>query len=186
MANCNLATNITKAKCSYDVAGVAAIYLINFDRKNKFDDELSKGHVTAVELVGDKKVYKVDFQKDTASFTDELAEGGNGGKYRTHTLNFSIGELDYKKLNAGDALSLGKFTAVVVNRDEKCFVLGRKNGLSATSFNYESGAADADAKGWTVVMAGSETEIAPILEAESLLEPLLFDSKGEPEPTIEG
>ena len=186
MANCNLATNITKAKCSYDVAGVAAIYLINFDRKNKIGTPIITEKIKEVELNGGEKVYKVDFQKDTASFTDELAEGGNGGKYRTHTVNFSIGELDYEKLNAGDALSLGKFTAVVVDRDGKCFVLGRKNGLSATSFNYESGAADADAKGWTVVMAGSEIEIAPILEAESLLEPLLFDSKGEPEPTIEG
>lgn len=185
MANCNLATNITKANCAYDVAGVSALYLINFDRKNKLDDSTSKGQISSIELAGGEKVYKVDFQKDTASFTDELAEGGNGGKYRTHTVNFSIGELDYKKLNAGDALSLGKFTAIVVDKDQKCFVLGRKNGLSATSFNYESGAADADAKGWTVVMAGSETEIAPILKDENLLEPLLFDAKDESNPVIE-
>lgn len=185
MANCNLATNITKAKCSYDVAGVAALYLINFDRKNKIGTPTITEKIKEIEIADGEKVYKVEFQKDTASFTDELAEGGNGGKYRTHTVNFSIGELDYEKLNAGDALSLSKFTAVVVDKDGKCFVLGRKNGLSATSFNYESGAADADAKGWTVVMAGSETEIAPILENETLLEPFLLSDKDAKNAIIE-
>ena len=175
MSKCKLTQSITKDKCQYDVAGVAALYLINHDRANKFE-EGADGIATITLAGANEKAWKIDFQNNTASFVDELAEGGNGGKYRTHTVNFSIGELAYSALNEGDAISLGKFTAVVVDKNGKCFVLGRKNGLSATSFNYESGAADADAKGWTVVMAGTETEIAPLLKDESVVASIADDT----------
>lgn len=161
MANCKLTQNISKKFCEYDVAGIGEIYLINHERGlGKVDGvtgELTELDATAV-------AYKVDFLDNTASFTDELAEGGNGGKYRTHTLNFSIGADGYQTLNTSkDTLSLGKFIAIVVDRNDNRFVLGRTNGLSATSFNYDSGAADADAKGWTVVMAATEKESAPTI-----------------------
>lgn len=175
MSNCKLTQNITKKSCAYDVAGVVALYLMNHDRATEYTTE--EGLITAIALPEDEKAYKVDFENNTASFTDELAEGGNGGKFRTHTLNFTIGNLDYKRLNEGDAISLGKFTAVVVDKNGKCFVLGRNNGLSATSFNYESGAADADAKGWVVVMAGTELEIAPFLKDENVVKTILSDKE---------
>ena len=159
MANCKLTQNISKKFCEYDLAGIAEVYLINHERGLGTIDSATGEFKTIDESA---IAYKVDFLDNTASFTDELAEGGNGGKYRTHTLNFSIGADGYKTLNAEkDALSLGKFIAVVVDRNDNRFMLGRSNGLSATSFNYESGAADADAKGWTVVMAGTEKESAP-------------------------
>lgn len=175
MAGCKLTQNITKDTCAYDVAGVVALYLINYDRDTKY--ESTEGQISTITPAGDGKAYQIDFEKDTASFTDELAEGGNGGKYRTHTVNFTIGKLAYDKLNEGKNLSLGKFTAIVVDKNQNCFVLGRNNGLSATSFNYESGAADADAKGWTVVMAGTEMEIAPLLKDEEVVKSILH--KGE-------
>lgn len=175
MAGCKLTQNITREKCAYDVAGVVALYLMNHDRSTKY--EIESGRIK--DITTDAKVYKVDFAKDTASFTDELAEGGNGGKYRTHTVNFTISDLSYKKINPGDALSLGKFTVVAVDKNQNCFVLGRNNGLSATSFNYESGAADADAKGWTVVMAGTELEIAPLLKNEEVLAAIVHDGTGD-------
>lgn len=179
MAGCKLATSITKKKCAYDVAGVVALYLINYDRDNRLDKD--DNVITSIVLPEGQKAYRIDFEKDTASFTDELAEGGNGGKYRTHTVNFTIGSLSYQKLNEGDAMSLGKFTAIVVDKNQNCFVLGRNNGLSATSFNYESGAADADAKGWTVVMAGTECEIAPMLQGEELVRAITADDTEEME-----
>lgn len=162
MANCKLTQNISKKFCEYDVAGIAAIYLINHERDLGKTDPVT-GELT--EFSAEATAYKVDFADNTASFADELAEGGNGAKYRTHTLNFSIGSDGYKALNAEkDALSLGKFIAIVVDKNDNRFMLGRTNGLSATSFNYESGSADADAKGWTVVMAGTEKESAPSID----------------------
>lgn len=165
---CKLTSNITKTKCSYSVAGVKSLYLFNYDAANKY--EIEEDVIKAITLAGlDTKAYKVDFIDNTASFSDELAQNGNGGKYRTHTLNFSLSEYDYNIINQGDALSLGRFTAVIVDKSNRVVMLGRNNGLNATAFNYASGAAEADANGWTVTMAGTEMEIGRLLENESVI-----------------
>ena len=171
---CKLTQSITKENCNYSVAGVKSIYLINLDSANKYtfdDTEASdtKGAIATIELPAGEKAFRVDFIDNTASFTDDLAVNGNGGKCRTHTVNFTIDNYTYEVLNTGDALSLGKFTAVVVDKNGKGIVLGRMNGLNATSFNYASGAAEADATGWTVVMAGTEIEMAKPIKSESVI-----------------
>lgn len=171
MAGCKLQSNITKANCQYAVSGIKAIYLINYDSENKytFGKDDKKDVISAIELANKAKAYNVEFSEGTASFTDDLAQGGNGGKYRTHTLNFTLSEYDYTILNEGDALSLGKFTCVLVDKNNRVVMLGRNNGLTATSFNYASGAADADANGWTVVLAGTEIEIGKLLDSEDVI-----------------
>lgn len=173
---CQLTSCITKDKCAYSVAGIKSLYLINFDTETKYDfdtTDVNKTKVKGITLASGAKAYKIEFISNTASFSDELAENGNGGKYRTHTLNFSLDKYDYDLLNQGDALSLGRFTAVVADKSNRVIILGRLNGLNSTAFNYASGAADADATGWTVTMAGTETEIAPLLENEDLIKSLV-------------
>lgn len=166
--SCKLTSNITKKTCVYTVAGIKSIYLINHDSANVYDFS-ADGEIESISLADSAKAFKVDFVDNTASFSDELAQNGNGGKYRTHTVNFTLSEYDYTILNQGDALSLGKFTAVVVDKNSRSVVLGRINGLSATAFNYTSGAAEADANGWTVTMAGTEMEIGRLLKDESII-----------------
>jgi hypothetical protein len=170
---CKLTSNITKENCNYSVAGVKALYLYNYDSENTYTADPDTAAITAITLADSAKAYKIDFVENTASFSDELAVNGNGGKYRTHTANFTLGEYDYNVLNQGDALSLGKFTAVVADKSGRVVVLGRTNGLSATAFNYASGAADADANGWTVTMAGTEMEIGRLLESESVIKAIV-------------
>jgi len=164
---CKLQANITKLNCQYSIAGIKALYLFNYDPANQyeFEDEAIK----TITLGENEKAYKIDFLDGTASWSDELAVNGNGGKYRTHTVNFTLSEYDYNLINQGDALSLGKFTAVIVDKSGRTIILGRNNGLSATSFNYASGAADADANGWTTVLAGTEMEIGKLLKDESVI-----------------
>lgn len=178
---CKLTNNITKKNCAYSVAGVIAIYLINYVRGIKYTE--TEGVVSAISLEEGAtealKAYKVDFEKNTASFSDDLAEGGNGGKYRTHTLNFSVGSLEYSKLNDNaDALSLGRFIAVVFDKNGQGFILGRGNGLDATSTNYASGAADADASGWSVVMVGNEKESMKPIKDDSVITAILHKDEG--------
>lgn len=166
--SCKLTSNITKKTCAYAIAGVRSIYLINYDSANEYT-YTADGEIETLTLADSAKAYKVDFIDNTASFSDELAQNGNGGKYRTHTLNFTLSEYDYTILNQGDALSLGRYTAVVVDKSNRSVMLGRVNGLSATAFNYASGAAEADANGWTVTMAGTEMEIGRLLKDESVI-----------------
>lgn len=178
---CKLTQNITKDKCAYSVAGIKAIYLLNYDSANEytFGVDEKAGEIATIALANDGKAYKVDFIDNTASFSDELAVNGNGGKYRTHTLNFTLSEYDYRILNQGDALSLGKFTAIVVDKNNRVITLGRNNGLNATAFNYASGAAEADANGWTVTMAGTEIEVGRLVISEKIVSDLV-----EPDPVV--
>lgn len=169
MSGCKLTSNITKENCEYSLAGIKAIYLFNYDADNLCPLD-TDGAVESITLADETlKVHKIDFVDNTASFSDELAVNGNGGKYRTHTVNFTISNYDYNLLNQERALSLGKFTAVVVDKSNKGVMLGRNNGLSATAFNYASGAAEADAYGWTVTMAGTEIEMGRLLKDESII-----------------
>lgn len=184
MGKCKLTSNIDKASCQYQVAGVKEIYLFNYESDNIYTPEKSFDtigqNITAIELGKKANIYKIDFIEGTASWTDDLAVNGNGGKYRTHTLNFTISDYDHKVLNEGDALSMGKFTAIVVDKSDRIVCLGRYNGLSATSFNYASGAADADANGWTVVLAGTEMEIGQRIENYEAFKNLLFVDESAP------
>jgi hypothetical protein len=166
--SCKLTSNITKATCAYTVAGIRSVYLFNYDPDNDYTFG-TEGEIETISLAGSAKAYRIDFIDNTASFSDDLAQTSNGGKYRTHTVNFTLSEYDYTILNQGDKLSLGKFTAVVVDKNKRAIMLGRINGLNATAFNYASGAADADANGWTVTMAGTELEIGRLLKSESVI-----------------
>ncbi|SHG13928.1 hypothetical protein [Dysgonomonas macrotermitis] len=176
--SCKLTANIRKENCQYQVAGVKAVYLINYDANPTFTFEKAPDGsddnkiISKIELASGDSIYKVNFVEGTASWSDELAVNGNGGKYRTHTVNFTVSEYDYNTMNQGDALSLGKFMAIVVDKSGRAVVLGRNNGLSATSFNYASGAGDADANGWTTVLAGTEIEIGKLLKDESVITPV--------------
>lgn len=167
---CKLTSNITKKDCQYAIAGIRAVYLFNYDSANEYTfEDTDKTTIETITLADSAKAYKVEFIDNTASFSDELAQNGNGGKYRTHTLNFTLENYDYDLLNQEKALSLGKFTAVIVDKSGRAVMIGRNNGLSATSFNYASGAADADATGWTVVMAGTEIEMGRLLKDENVI-----------------
>jgi len=167
--SCKLTSNINKDNCNYSIAGIKAIYLFNYDPDNTYEPDSDQA-IQSITLADETlKAHKIDFVDNTASFSDELAVNGNGGKYRTHTVNFTISNYNYELLNQDKALSLGKFTAVVVDKSNKAIILGRNNGMSATAFNYASGAAEADAYGWTVTMAGTEIEMARLLKSESVI-----------------
>lgn len=184
MSGCKLQGNINAKKCEYTVAGISALYLANFYRPILGTEALADsiayeidedGVITGIHLPEGEKFYKVGFEDGTGSWTDDLAQGGNGGKYRTHTLNLVNVQYDTDILNQVDAISLGKFIAVVIDKSGRRVVLGRTGGLGATSWNYASGAADADATGWTGVLAGTSTEAAPLIKDDSVITPIQTD-----------
>lgn len=184
MSGCRLTGNINKKKCEYAVAGIVALYLANYHKPvvgaapvadsiaYEFDED---GVVTGIHLPEGEKFYKVGFEDGTGSWTDDLAQGGNGAKYRTHTVNLVNVQYDSDILNQVDALSLGKFVGVAIDKAGRRVILGRTGGLSATSFNYASGAADADATGWTGALAGTSTEAAPLIKDDSVITPIQED-----------
>lgn len=179
MAVCKIKNGVGGAKCRYSVAGCRALYLVNFYPPNvegaeKNDKTITytrnaDGRITKIELPTGEKYYACKGDDNTISFTDVLNVNG-GAKSRQHTVNATIGTYDDDLLAEADAISLGRFVAFVVDMSGNVVCLGRLNGLTATSFNYNSGAADADSSGWETVLDGVQGEVAPLLENEAVLD----------------
>jgi len=180
--SCKLTKSLDNKICAYAIAGAGTTYLANYyppvlgavavagNIAYEFDED---GYISNITLPVDEVFYKLEGAANTVSFVDALLAGGNGGKYRQHTLNAVLNQFDIDVLNEGDALSLGKFLAIVVDNAARVVALGRTGGLSAPAggFDYNSGAAEADATGWTVILQGTSSEIAKLLVDETVVTP---------------
>jgi len=183
---CKLTKSLDNKLCLYAIAGARAVYLANFYGAvegaaavanaiaYEFDED---GYISGITLPTGEVFYKLEGSANTVSFTDALLAGGNGGKYRQHTVNAVLNQYDIDVMNEGDALSLGKFIAIVVDNSGRVVVLGRTGGLSAPAggFDYNSGAAEADATGWTIILQGTSTEIGKLVLNEAVITPLYVE-----------
>lgn len=187
MAGCKLTKSLDNKACEYAIAGARALYLANYFGPVKGEDAVANaiaynwdtdGYVDKITLPTGEVFYKVQGADGSISFTDALLAGGNGGKYRQHTVNAVLNQYDIDVLNEGDALSLGRFIAVVIDNAGRPIILGRTGGLVAPAggFDYNSGAAEADATGWTIILQGTSMEIAPILKDESVITPIYTET----------
>lgn len=183
MAGCKVTKSLDNKTCEYAVAGVMALYLANYfpavtgtasaDGVITYSVD-TDGYISGIFLPTAEKFYKIQGSDNTASFSDALLVGGNGGKYRQHTVNSVLNLLDIEVLNQADALSLGKFIAVVVDNSGRIVLLGRTSGLKAPAggFDYNSGTAEADANGWTIILQGQSKEVAPLLLNAAVITPI--------------
>ena len=179
---CKLTKSIDGKVCAYEVAGARAVYLANYyppvigaaivAGKIAYTID-TDGIITSVKLPTGEFFYHMDAATNSLSFTDALLVGGNNNKYRQQTLNMVLNRMDVDILNEGDALSLGKFVAFVVTSNG-ILVLGRDRGLEAPAggFDYASGAAEADASGWTSILQAVSGELTKMVLNEAVLTPL--------------
>lgn len=183
MAGCKLTRSLDNKACEYAIAGARAIYLANYHAPVEGEAAVANaiayqydadGYISKITLPEGESFYEITGENNTISFTDALLAGGNGGKYRQHTVNAVLNQFDIDVLNEGDALSLGRFVAVVVDNAGRIIVLGRTGGLSAPAggFDYNSGAAEADATGWTVILQGTSKEIGQLVKDATVITPI--------------
>lgn len=187
MAKCKLTKSLDNKICEYAVAGARDVYLANWYGPAEGDEAKDNaivykrdtdGYITGILLPEGEFFFHVDSSEDSISFSDELLEGGNGGKYRQHTVNATINQYDLDILNEGDALSLGRFIAIIVDSANRIFVLGRTGGLRATAngFDYNTGAAPGDDTGWTLALQGNSTELAQLVKDTGVITPLYTET----------
>jgi hypothetical protein len=177
---CKMTKSLNGKVCEYAVAGASKAWFANWFPPvvgatavegaiaYRVDTD---GYVDKITLPTDEVFYEVLSADNTLSFSDGLLQGGNGGKYRQHSVNAVLNQYDIDVLNEGDALSLGKFIVVVLDNAGRYVLLGRTSGLKAPAggFDYTSGAAEADANGWTIVQQGTSKEIAPLVKDMAVL-----------------
>lgn len=171
--SCSIDKNLTKADfCGYSLKQIVNIYLANFADVNESgiavtlgDDGYSVSTITATI----KKFAKIEPTKDTASYNDDLVIGGNGSKYRTHTITFGFnGAYNADLAAVVDELSLGKFVAVLELSDGSAIMLGRSTGLEASAVSSLSEAAADGQNGITVTLSANTTESALVVSPTAL------------------
>lgn len=147
--------------CGYSLKQIVNIYLANYEQVESEDITLDTDGYTVTSISGSATWYKFEPSKDTSSYNDDLVVGGNGSKYRTHSMTFSFnGAYSAKVAEVLDDLSLGKFIAVLQLTDGSAIMLGRLTGLEASAASSLSEAAADGQNGITVTLECNTTESA--------------------------
>ena len=158
MAICLLNQSLTKnTQCAYSLPQIVELYLMNFGEVT--GTTVTTNEVTEITFANEAKAYKVEPAINSSSWSDKLAVGASGNKYRIHTVGFSYNSA----YNAGmvstvDALSLGKYLAVARMADGSYLLFGRNTGLEADADGVNnSGSGDATAEAGLVVNLTANT-----------------------------
>lgn len=170
MAVCQIDRGLTKEnECSYSLPKIVELYLANFADVTSVTLTESKQEVATITMAQGKKFYKIEPAVNSASWSDTLAVGANGNKYRIHTIGFSYsGGYNSDMADTVDAFSLGKYIAVARMADGKYIMLGRNTGLEAVADGANnSGSGDATAEaGLVVSLTANVLEVAlPLADA---------------------
>lgn len=157
--NCSLNKDLLRSNtCAYSLPEVVTIYLANFGDVTTSVGVDSAGceSISAITMATGATFYKIEPAKNSASFTDELVVEDNGNKHRTHTLTFNVtGKYDECMKPVFDALSLGKYFAVVYTADGTYLALGRLTGVEAETATLAGGG---DSNGISIVLSANVTE----------------------------
>lgn len=162
MAICSLSRDLLRTtSCGYSLPEVKDIYLANYSDVTATTvsaDSANCESVASISLANSAKFYHIEPAKNSVTFTDSLVVEDNGNRYRTHTLTFNIaGQYDSCMHMDLDALSLGRYFAVVVTADGNWLALGRLTGLEAETAELSGGG---DNNGISVTLSANVTESA--------------------------
>lgn len=167
---CKLANDILKStSCGYALNEIVEIYLANFEDVTATAIGTPSGEcetVTGITMASGTTWYKIEPSKNSASYSDTLTVEDNGRKYRVHSLTWTNpGSYDSCAHIDLDALSLGKYIAVVKDADGSYKMLGRLVGLEASAADLTGGN---DGSGVTITLDGNAAESVMVLSEEAI------------------
>lgn len=168
MANCQLSSNLLRnTQCGYALGQIAMLYLSNFDDVESVSLSTDRSAVSHITMVSGTTWFQIQPAVNSATWSDELVVTDQGAKYRQHTINFNvIGEYNSLMADALDALSLGKYIAVVKRSDETFVMLGRVSGLEASTAIGGGSSDDSVANGLQITLSANAAEPAlPLLDS---------------------
>ena len=161
MAICKLNSNLTRTSfCGYSLPEISEIYLISSDDLSGTPgistSEDGCEEISGIPYDDGAEVFKIEPNRNSASFEDTLVVADNGTKYRNASITFSVaGKYDACMHGSLDALSLGKYLVIVHTADGNYLAFGRISPLEAETVTLAGGS---DNNGLTVVLSGNVAE----------------------------
>lgn len=152
--------------CKDQVAGIDAIYFINFgDYSFPTDVAYVAGTDTIDTIANVTSLYKYEV-KGTNSFDQVITSSrDNGTTFVEQTLSITLKKQDAATHKTVKLLSYGRPNIVVKTRNNQFYLAGLEYGMELTTANVSSGVAMGDMSGYTLTFVGSEKILANLLDA---------------------
>ena len=155
---CLISAGLTR-DCNYFLAGISKVYIANYaDITYQTDGQNTVTGITS----GTSGFFVFDTNPDTASAGSEL-QVNNGRKYFNQTVTFSNDSTSAAAIATLEDLGLAKVTVIVESKAGDRLVFGNDGGLEASVLTFSTGAAAADAAGFTVTLTGVGKKLELIL-----------------------
>lgn len=163
--SCDIANGRLEA-CKDSVAGLDAIYIINYGDYNSDSDIAYDG--TYEDLInavnGVSNLYKYEL-KGANSFDQAITSSrDNGTTYFEQTLSVTLKKQDVQTHKTIKLLAYGRPHIVVRNRNGQFFLAGLKRGMDVTAGTVANGTALGDLSGYTLTFTGMENVPANFLD----------------------
>jgi hypothetical protein len=154
---CNLTRNIT-IDCRDSVGGIKELKL----RKHPSVNDIVLTSANVVSTVTTSGWFKYEFRPETAAFTETETENDvNGTVFYEQSLTLMIHKLTTTLRNEFRILAQSRLDVVVVDRNNKSWLLGWNNGLTKSG-TAATGQAMGDMNGYTLTLLGKEE--SPMVE----------------------
>ena len=175
--SCDIANGRLEA-CKDSVAGLDAIYIINYGDYNPDTDVTFDG--TFEDLITDVQgvanLYKYEL-KGANSFDQAITSSrDNGTTYFEQTLAVTLKKQDVQTHKTIKLLAYGRPHIVVRNRNNQFFLAGLNRGMDVTAGSVANGTALGDLSGYTLTFTGMENVPANFIDCATEAElSALFD-----------
>lgn len=175
MSVCILNNDVLKSTvCGYSLKQITELYLANFADVTSVEvgaPEEGEGgvEVKTITMAASKKFYKIEPEKDSATYNDDLMVGDGGSKYRSTTITWNIGgQYTPQMVDVLDALSLGRYVIVARLSDGTYIMFGRLTAMEANAASLQSAAEATGFNGITVTFNNNTTESPIPLSAAAI------------------
>jgi hypothetical protein len=163
--SCDIANGRLEA-CKDSIAGLDAIYIINYGDYNPDSDITFDGTYDDLinAVTGVANLYKYEL-KGANSFDQAITSSrDNGTTYFEQTLAVTLKKQDVQTHKTIKLLAYGRPHIVVRNRNNQFFLAGLNRGMDVTAGSVANGTAMGDLSGYTLTFTGMENVPANFLD----------------------
>lgn len=145
--------------CIDSMGGVKEVYLIEFANVSSYT--VAAGVVTALVKASAKQFYRYAQVKNTSDASENMAVNEeNGTRVVEQSVKIILNKLQTSVRNEMMLVAANRCMAVVVDKNDKPWIYGIKNGLTAKQISAKTGTQMADRNGYEVELMGQEPELA--------------------------
>jgi hypothetical protein len=177
MPGCDIANGRLET-CKDQVAGIDAIYIINYgDYVYPTDVTYVSTTDTIDSIANVSSLYKFEV-KGTNTFDQVITSSReNGTTFVEQTLSVTLKKQDAATHKIVKLLSYGRPNIIIKTRNNQFYLAGIEYGMELTTANVSSGTQMGDMSGYTLTFVGTEKILANLLDAAS--EADLYGSIGD-------